>query len=139
MYPFSTATYVNHDNWPSLIGIEDDTAWETSQTSTPSFGGTDNGDGKTTATLTLTKAGTYSLKVEAGNLVEGIAQIIGSPKTFEVRPSTLDPTSSVAFEVPEIITAGFEYEFSIQGRDIYKNNVDYLLKDAIVIEDDFSV
>ena len=48
-----------------------------------------------------------------------------------MRPNILHPQSSVPFEAPAFMYAGFSYSYWIQGRDEYSNNVDYLLEDAV--------
>ena len=58
-----TATYVNHDNYPSPISVADLTNWQTTYGTSISGSASDNNDGTMTGTITIQRAGTYTLTV----------------------------------------------------------------------------
>ena len=65
-------------------------------------------------------------------------QIIGSPHSlFEVKPTSLDATSCVPVDIPELMYAGYDYYFLIQSRDAYDNNLIDLF--ATAVGSDYSI
>jgi hypothetical protein len=48
-----TADYVNHDDWPSPIGVEDLTDWQTIYGTTIIGAATDNNNGKMTGSVNI--------------------------------------------------------------------------------------
>ena len=104
-----TADYVNHVNWVSPIRVADLANWSTTYGTSVSGSASDNNDGTMTGTVTLFKAATYRLSVK----IDGV-DILDSPySSLEVEPGPLDATSSVADNVPELMYAGFDYDFDI--------------------------
>ena len=77
-----TATYVNHDNYPSPISVADLTDWQTTYGTSISGSASDNNDGTMTGTVTIQRAGTYTLTVQIDSV-----NVIGSPySSLEVEP-----------------------------------------------------
>jgi hypothetical protein len=79
------ADYNNHDDWPSPIEVPDFSDWK-SVYGTRIFGtAKDNNNGTMTGSLTIKRAGTYTLSIT----VNGI-HIKGSPHSFfKVKPASL--------------------------------------------------
>lgn len=122
-----TAAYVHHDNYPSPIGISDLSGWQTTYGTTITGSASDTNNGKMSASISIQRAGTYSLTTS----VDGI-HVIGSPFAYlEVTPTTLHAPSCVAKDVPTEIMAGFTYSFNIQGRDRFSNNLQTNLATAV--------
>ena len=72
----------------------------------------------------IQRAGDYHLEVTLNG-----DHITNSPYVnYRVRPNVLSAPQCVAVGIPEIMHAGFEYNFLIQGRDQFSNNVDNLLR-----------
>ena len=87
-----TATYVNHDNYPSPIGISDDSNWQTTYGTSLSGSSSDSNDGTMASTVTIQRAGTYSLTV----MIDSI-DVISSPYNYlEIAPTTIEGTNCVA-------------------------------------------
>ena len=90
------ADYVNHDNYPSPIGVADDPNWMTTYGVSITGTATDNNDGTMTGSVTIYRAGTYILSIQ----VYG-TNVIGSPHSFlEVEPATIDATKCQPIDVP---------------------------------------
>ena len=119
-----TATYDNHDEYLSPIGVPD----EESQAATTHTGTlADNNDGTMSATLSIDKAGEYLLST----LVNSV-DVQNSPLSFmRVVPSDLNVANCVPVDVPSLMYTGLPYSFLIQGRDSYDNNVLALLETAV--------
>lgn len=100
------ATYLNHDEWPSPIEVPDDPNWTTTYGTTILGTVKDSGDGKMAATLTIYRAGDYTLEI----LVNGI-HIADSPhqSLLKVVPSSLNGANCEVVEVPVTMNAGFNY------------------------------
>lgn len=58
-----TATYVNHDEWQSPVGVDDFENWQDTYGTIIEGDVTDIGGGKMSAALTILRAGSYSLDV----------------------------------------------------------------------------
>ena len=101
------ADYVNHDNYPSPIGVADLTDWQTIYGTSITGTTTDNGDGTMTGSVTIERAGTYTLTVQIDD-----SDVIGSPFEFiEVTPSSLSAPNCVPLDIPLTMSAGFDYSF----------------------------
>ena len=104
-----TAEYVHHDNYPSPIGIEDLLDWEATYGTTITGSATDSNDGTMAATVTLQRAGTYSLTVLIDNI-----DVIGSPYEFlEIEPTAIHAPSCIEQDTPIDVYAGYDQEFLI--------------------------
>ena len=122
-----TADYDNHDNYPSPIGIVDLSNWQTTYGTSISGSAPDNNDGTMIGTLTILRAGTYTLTV----LVDDV-DVITSPFSYlEVEPYNLYAPSCVNQDIPTQMYAGYLYSFLVQGRDQYSNNIALTLSSAV--------
>ena len=122
------ATYLNHDDWESLIGVPDALDWETTYGTTIQATLSDSNDGTIAASLDIQRAGNYTLTIT----VDGVHITNPSNLLLEVAPSSLNAENCVVFDAPETIHAGFSYRFLIQARDSYDNNKPILLEDALI-------
>lgn len=106
------AIYLDHDDWPSPIGVPDDPTWmATYGTTVPASTISDNGDGTIVVALKIRRAGDYSIEIKVDTV-----QIADSPLTalLEVAPSiSINGANCVAVEVQEATNAGFTYQFMI--------------------------
>lgn len=119
--------YVDHDDWPSAIGIADATNWQAIYGSNIAGIAIDNNDGTMTGQVTVYRAGVYVINT----LVNSI-YIIDSPMSpLLVRPTYLYAPYCVTLGIPELMVAGTDYSFKIQGRDFYQNNIREVLTDAV--------
>ena len=122
-----TATYVNHDNYPSPISVVDLTNWQTTYGTSISGSASDNNDGTMTGTVAIQRAGTYTLTVQIDSV-----NVIGSPySSLEVEPYNINAPTSVAKNVPTSMTAGYSYDFQVQARDSFSNNLAKTLSNAV--------
>ena len=113
------ADYVNHDNYPSPIGVADDPNWMTTYGVSITGTATDNNDGTMTASLNILRAGTYSVSVKVNEI-----HVTGSPFDFlEIEPASISAPNCVVSGMPESILAGSTGFFLIQARDEFQNNL----------------
>ena len=127
MVVLAEATYINHDDWPSLIGVPDVPDWETTYGTTIQGTLSDSNDGTIAASLDIQRAGNYTLTIT----VDGVHITNPYNLLLEVAPSSLNAVNCVAVAVPETTHAGFSYQFLIQARDSYDNNKPILLEDSM--------
>lgn len=107
------AVYDNHDEWPSPIGVTDDPNWATTYGTDLPATLIDTADGKMSASVSIHRAGAYELSIT----VDG-TNVINSPHQYlNVQPAALDATNCVGKDIPEVMYAGIDYSFQIQGRD----------------------
>ena len=107
--------------------MPDEDDWKTTYGTSISGTTTDNNDGTMTGSLTLQRAATYALTVTVDSV-----DVTTSPfLSLEVEPGAIDGSLSVADGVPEIMYAGYDFDFQIQGRDSWGNNIKILLEDAV--------
>ena len=118
-----TAVYVDHGSWPSPIGIADATDWGSIYGTDIAGIAIDNNDGSYAGQITVYRAGAFRIDVKVNSL-----HINGSPYS----PLLVEPTNIYApycvpgvdaGGIPESMIAGTEYDFLIQGRDFYQNNI----------------
>ena len=122
-----TFDYVNHDNYPSPLGIADDSDWQSIYGTSHAGTLTDNNDGSMTASVTILRAGTYLITVQ----VDGI-DVIGSPyEHLEIEPTSILPSNCVADGIEASMTAGYDYTFRLQARDQYNSNLPKTLSEAV--------
>ena len=122
-----TADYVDHNNYPSPIGIADLANWQTTYGTSITGSASDSSDGTMAASVTIQRAGSYSITA----IVDG-TEVIGSTfSSVDFQPTTLNAAKCEVLSVPSQIMAGFDYSFKIQGRDQYSNNLVKTLSAAI--------
>ena len=103
------ATYDNHDDWPSPIGVLDDPSWITTYGTTISGSAIDSNDGTMAGSMTIQRAGDYTLSIS----VDGV-HVINSPHAYlEVAPAAIYGPFCEPVDVPVILYAGYDYEFEI--------------------------
>lgn len=79
------ATYLDHDQYPSPIGIADLTDWQSTYGQNIAGIALDNGDGTYAAQITIYKAGRFTLNIRVNTL-----DIKNSPfRTIEVSPTNV--------------------------------------------------
>ena len=57
------ADYINHDDWPSHIGVADLTDWQTIYGTSIPGTAIDKNDGTMTGSVSIKRAGTYTLSI----------------------------------------------------------------------------
>lgn len=124
------ATYLDNSDWPSPIGIPDLANWAAIFGKNIAGIASTKGDGTYTCQLTIFRAGSFTLNVKVNGL-----DVRNSPwNVLEVRPTTLYAPSCVPLDIPTTMIAGTQYQFTIQGRDFYSNNVEQTLNQAVGID-----
>lgn len=123
----ATVDYVNHDNYPSPIGIADLSNWTTLYGTRISTTAKEvDFDGTMQGKVTVKRAGTYTLTVQVDYV-----NVVGSPfSSLEVTPTSLDGFSCVTQSIDTQMYAGYDYSFLIQARDQYSNNISSTLSNA---------
>lgn len=101
------AQYQNHNNWPSPIFVEDLESWKATYGTTVPLSVRSIDYGKFVVSVWLKRAGTYTIDV----LIDGVNVPDSLLYQLEVEPTTLDASTSVPRNVPEIMYAGFDYQF----------------------------
>lgn len=113
------ATYENHSNWPSPIGIVDLENWSAIFGSNIAGIASSNNDGSYTCQVTIYRAGSFRLNVKINGW-----NVLNSPwPTLRVAPTNLYAPSCVPLLIPTTMVAGTQYQFLIQARDFYSNNM----------------
>lgn len=120
------ATYLNHDNYFSPIGVADLPNWPTIYGKDISGIALDRKDGTYASQLTIFRAGEYRI-----NTVINSVDVKNSPQSFEIIPSDLYAPNCVVKNVVLAYTAGTTSMFDVQGRDFYSNNLVITLTSAI--------
>ena len=113
------ATYEDHSNWPSPIGIVDLENWAAIFGSNIAGIASTNNDGSYTCQVTIYRAGSLHLNVKINGW-----NVLNSPwATLRVSPTNLYAPSCVPLSIPTTMIAGTLYQFLIQSRDFYSNNM----------------
>lgn len=101
------ATYDNHDEWLSLIGVPDDPNWPSIYSEQVA---TDDYNGKTTSQMTIERAGEFVLSVRVNNVdIEDSNNLT----LLRVKPSSFHGPYSALHDVELEIYAGFFYDFYV--------------------------
>ena len=114
------ASYDNHDHFVSPLGVEDNPVW-LAQVEVPATGTfISSGNGYFTTQIAIETAGEYLLSIEVEN-----EQIRDFPYAYlKIWPQTeIYAPNSVLVDLPEVMEANFSYQFFLQGRDIFFNNL----------------
>lgn len=120
------ATYLNHDNYFSPIGVADLPNWPTIYGKDISGIALDRHDGTYASQLTIFRAGEYRINSVLNNV-----DVKNSPQFIEIIPSDIYAPNCVVKNVVLAYTAGITSTFDVQGRDFYSNNIVVKLSSAV--------
>jgi hypothetical protein len=103
------ATYLDHNDWPSPIGIADFTNWQQIFGQNIAGIALDESTGLYSCQITIYKAGKFTLNVKANTLdVKDSAY-----PTITVEPTNIYAPACVSLGIPATMVAGTTYTFQV--------------------------